>query len=603
MLGQGRNRLSVSLWPLLIPLLVLLPSLGSFPYPSGASPFAGISDLSISHYPNAIFLQRSIIEYHQIPLWSSTILSGYPFAANPLSGLWYPIGWLALVFPLPLGFNIAVIAHLLLAGLGTYFLARAVGRSHQAALFAGLAFEAMPKLFADYGAGHLTMLYAISLTPWLMLAEIRRQERDGPYLTRQPGIVLALIALADPMWAVYAGLLWVAFLLVFDYRPWVSRIAELLKQTVIAVALASPLLLPMFEYSQLSTRAHLTPADLLVFSFPLVGLLGLLARQFGGFHEWVIYVGIGTLFLALIALVKTKKSKKELFWIATIGVGLLLSFGENIPGLALQAQLPVFSLLRVPPRVLPLVAFALILLAVRALDGLLARTLSKQDWRRVRLTFFAIVAFQLGLALVVGVISKSLPLNYLWAIGLSVIIVAAILLFSSHRISAKVIWVSLVVLSMLDLGAMDTSLFSARGRDLVLSEGAEVAKYLAQQPGQFRVYSPSYRIPQQTGAQYGLEFADGVDPLQLQTYSDYMEQAAGFRSDGYSVTLPALSKDPASEKQATPDLSKLAQLNVKYISSEFEMNLEGLKFVGRFGTTFLYEILDAQPRAWIDSSP
>ena len=118
-----------SLLLLALPLLLLLPSINLFPYPSTESQF---SDLTISHYPNALFLKDSIFTYRQIPLWSSTILSGYPFAANPLSGLWYPPGWLVLITPLPLGFNLLIGVHLIWAGLGLYFLMREEGLGYAA---------------------------------------------------------------------------------------------------------------------------------------------------------------------------------------------------------------------------------------------------------------------------------------------------------------------------------------------------------------------------------------------------------------------------------------------------------------------------------------
>ena len=257
------KRISVrSLWPLLLPTVLLLPGLGAFPYPS---PDANDSDLSITHYANATFLRRSIIEWGQIPLWSPTILSGYPFAANSLSGLWYPLGWLALLFPLPFGFNIVLLLHLLLGGLGMYLFIRALGRSHQAALFGALAFEALPKVFAHYGAGHLTMVYAIMLTPWLLLAEVRSWQPLGSFGLRQPGILLALIALADPRWAVYAGLLWATFSLLGSSQALRIKLDVFVKQSILALALAAPLLLPLLEYSQLSTRAQMAPADLLAY--------------------------------------------------------------------------------------------------------------------------------------------------------------------------------------------------------------------------------------------------------------------------------------------------------------------------------------------------
>jgi hypothetical protein len=199
----------VQFWPLVLPLLLFLPGLAAFPYPSAEAIY---SDLAISHFPNAVFLKNALLEWHQVPLWSPTILSGYPFAANPLSGLWYPPGWLALIFPLPLGFNLLIALHLLWGGIGLQRLLRSEGLVHEAALLGALAFEAMPKVFAHYGAGHLTLLYAIPWTPWLLLAERRAYQvpRAAARLA-QPGLVLALIFLADVRWAVFAGILWLAY--------------------------------------------------------------------------------------------------------------------------------------------------------------------------------------------------------------------------------------------------------------------------------------------------------------------------------------------------------------------------------------------------------
>ena len=71
------------LWPLLLPLLLLLPGIFSFPYPSIDAQY---SDIALAHYSYAQFVRNSLSEYGSIPLWSSLIFSGAPLAANPLSG-------------------------------------------------------------------------------------------------------------------------------------------------------------------------------------------------------------------------------------------------------------------------------------------------------------------------------------------------------------------------------------------------------------------------------------------------------------------------------------------------------------------------------------
>lgn len=589
-----------ALWPLLIPVLLLLPGIAGFAYPSvGAS----YSDISVAHYPNAIFLKRSIAEWGQIPLWSPAILSGHPFAANPLSGLWYPPGWLALLLPLPFGFNLVVLLHLLIGGLGMYLLLRAMNRPHLAAIFGALVFEAMPKVFAHYGAGHLSMVYAISLTPWLLLAELRNREATGNFWFRQPGIVLALIALADPRWAAYAGTLWLAFSMVVSRLGLRGKLCRAGKQIVLALALAAPLLLPLIEYSRLSTRGDLAPGDVLAFSLPPAGLLGLLAAPFNAFHEWVIYFGVIVLLLAMASVVSAKKSQVDWLCIGVAVLCLLFSLGENLPGFEAMARLPGFSLLRVPPRIAPIAGLAMIVLAAKGLDRMQRGALDSGSKRRLNLVFAALFGLLIGLACFLWLATGQPPFNYLWPLLMisGLLVLLAIYLRRGLRPGFAI---ALIALAMLDMRAVDASLFAPRSSAEVLAEGAEAAEFLARQPGRFRIYSPSYSIPQQTAAEYGLELADGVDPLQMESYVGFMQDATGVPSNGYSVTLPEFqSGDPHSDNRfAMPDLRKLALLNVAYVVSEFDINMEGLHLAERFGDTRVYELTDTLPRAYIEGA-
>ena len=254
----------LSLWPLLLPPLLFLPGISGFPFPNAAAPF---SDIAVSHYPNSVYLKQSILEFGTIPLWSPTILSGYPFLAEPMAGLWYPPGWFALLFPLPLGFNIIVFLHILWGGIGMYNLMRAEMLSHRASLVGAMAFECLPKIFAHFGAGHLTFVYAVPWTPWLLFSVHKpnwtfllfgRRFRAGLL----SGLILGLIFLAGPQWAAFAGILWVLYWLTHHFKgreklreskAFSNRIREILVnfrllpqavQIIIAVLIASPLLIP-----------------------------------------------------------------------------------------------------------------------------------------------------------------------------------------------------------------------------------------------------------------------------------------------------------------------------------------------------------------------
>ncbi len=590
-----------------IPLLLLLPGLAAFPFPSASSAY---SDLVTSHYANLVFLRNALISDHSLPLWSPAILSGVPFIADPLNGIWYPPGWLALLFPLPLGFNLLIGAHLFLGGAGMLRLLRREGLVHEAALFGALAFEALPKLFAHYGAGHLTLLYAVPLTPWLLLAEQGSASTGVPtpawkrILVRfnKPGVILGLIFLADPRWSAYAGVLWLSYA-IFRRRG----VLAIFSQLGFAALIASPLALPLLEYTRLTTRASLSIQEVFRFSLPPARLLGLVYPDLGGFHEWMLYPGAAVLCLSLLALIWRRSRSRAAFWLAVAAGSLMISLGSFLPGLDLLARLPGIDLLRVPSRALFLSGLGMAAAAAFGLDTLLDGA-QAGELRQAGLALTAVAGFTLSLAGAIWAVTRSLPLNFAWG---AVFILAAVVwigVYFSRRLPLRWWVAGLLGICLLDLGFVDRSLFYSKPAAQVLSENQAAADFLTAQPGLFRVYSPSYSLPQQTAARYGIQLADGVNPLQLISYVDFMSSASGVPPASYSVTLPSFSNgEPAKDNAAyQPDPRLLGLLNVRYLLSAYDLHIHGLKLLSRLGDTRVYENLLALPRAWlqpVDSEP
>lgn len=599
-----------SYWPLLLPPLLLLPGIAGFPYPSSEAVF---SDIPITFYPNLYWLKQSLFEFHSVPFWSPLILSGSPFAANPQSGLHYPFGWPALLFPLPLGINIMVMLHLLWGGIGMAAFLRGQGRSPSAALFGGLAFALMPKLWAHYGAGHLAIVYAVVWLPWLLWAVAATRRR---WYT-QPGLMLAIIFLASPMWAAFSGLLWLSweagrfwlmyknFLLNNDMGGRVMGAIRLLAKRIglqlsLTLLLSAPLLLPLLEYTQLSTRSQMKVEDILTYSMGWFRLMFLPYPGYGDFHEQVAYPGALVLCLALTAVVLVKKQPKVIYWAIVVCVSWLYALGWNLDFIVQMSQLPGFSLLRVPPRAMFLAGTGLAVLAAYGFDHLLLNL----DWKYARkLGWAGLLVFALLFGLGYLQVPALLIFAGLW--GAVWIIAFTIWYFSSQQ--WKAMGLILLTILLIDLLVMDHSLFSMHPVNEVVAEAAAEAEYLAMQPGRFRVYSPSYSLPQQTAVRYGLELADGVDPLQLRSYADYMEQATGVPSLGYGVTQPPyLSGDPSTDNHRyTPDVGLLQTLGVKYVVSAFPLDIEANK-VEQVGESRIYtldevdlpEVVSPNERHW-----
>jgi len=603
--------------PLLLPVLILLPALGGFPYPSAE---AAYSDLTISHYPNAIFLRRSLAQ-GEIPLWSPAILGGAPFAANPLSSLWYPPAWLALVLPLPFAFNLLVVLHLLWGSWGLYRLLRPAGLGHIPALFAGTAFAALPKLYAHYGAGHLTLLYAVPWTPWLLLASMRGVRYGAgtgagspaapvpaggrtrmaafyrqtlPRLLFRPGVILALIFLADVRWAAFAGLLWLAHSL-YNRR----KLVDILLETVLAALLSAPLAVPLLEYSALSTRSQMSAADVLAYSLPPADLLGLFFPA-AGFHEWVVYPGGVVLLLALAGLGERSVRRAARFWWAVILVSLVFSLGSALPGMEGLARLPGINLLRVPARALFITGLALAVCAAYSLQRL-SSPLAPPARRRLYRLLLLPPAFALAFSLGIWLLTGELPGAFAW--GSAVLAAGAVWIAAGPTgRMARPFWAAgLLLLLLLDLSLYNRMLFSSHAPEQVLAGGRPAAEYLSAQPGIFRVYSPSFSMPQHTAALYGLELAGGVDPLQPAAYAAFMEKASGIPAGGYSVTLPPFTStepEPSGEGYE-PDTGLLGLLNVGYVLAEYDLQAPGLELLEVSGSTRLYANQLVRPRAWV----
>ena len=111
------NKRILWIFLLLIPCLPIIFGLGTFIYPR----YSEYSDLTISHLPNAIYILNTIRSEGFIPLWSDLLMAGYPFSADPLSGIWYPPGWIGILIHAPYGYNLSFALHLLWGGLGWRF--------------------------------------------------------------------------------------------------------------------------------------------------------------------------------------------------------------------------------------------------------------------------------------------------------------------------------------------------------------------------------------------------------------------------------------------------------------------------------------------------
>jgi len=131
----------------------------------GGGVLAGM-DTTTQFYPWYQYLGESL-RSGNIPAWSPHQFSGAPFAGDPLSGWMYlPAMLLFTALPLTAAAQGYILVHLLLAGLGTYSLARALRMNVAGALLAAVAYEFTGYMFFR----SVCCLAFLDVTSWLPLA-------------------------------------------------------------------------------------------------------------------------------------------------------------------------------------------------------------------------------------------------------------------------------------------------------------------------------------------------------------------------------------------------------------------------------------------------
>lgn len=586
--------------------------------PSGVvfAPNAQYSDLLISHLPNALFIHKSLLTWHQVPLWNPDILSGMPVSGDPLAGLWYPPLWLAILLPLPVTFNLLAAFHLAFGGWGAWCLARREGADQWGSVAAAAVFSGTPALIGHFALGHITLLMAVCWTPWLLVAVHRAVHAlmgdDGSWgaWAGTTGAILGVVFLADPRWSVPAGLLAGAMgvRLLIGQGPPRELGRRALKAGGVAAAVsgsvAGVLWLPLYQLAALSTRSSLTTADVLTLSLPPARLLSLFVPDMGGYPEWTVYLGLGSLALAITAVVLRRPGAG--FWGGLAVGGWLLAVGGATPVYVLAARVvPGLSMLRVPPRFLMLSALAVAVLAGKGLTGLYAsdRLLRPEDIRRVSLVGFGWLTLGvlalLASQLMGGSASTSRDLAVAGAFGGTFGVILFLQRWSTTppRIQAW-LWIGIMAVELAVVGG---SLQQVKPSSTSANLPASLETITPTADGIFRVFSPSYAVPQRAAAAAGLELADGVNPLQLRSYWEEMASATGFNASTYSVTLPPFpAGDPGQPWGAKLDAAKLGRLNIKYVVSSYPLDVVGLKQI-IVGPDDVYLNQQARPRAWVES--
>ncbi len=308
-------------------------------------------------------LARRELAAGRLPLWNPHQDGGVPLLGNAQSALLTPLDWPVLLLGAADGWNVSLLARLLLAAAGAYLLLRDLGRSRAASGLGAVVFSLSGAFVAWL---EFPLVLTVAPAPLLLFFARRCARRESPRAVA--GVAAAtflVLAGGQPEAALLVAIL--AAAVVFASAPapagWVRPAAG----AALGAGLCAPALLPFAEYfrhsaARIGEGRHpfvLSARDLLRFVWPrLAGSNAI---------EAAATVSIVVLLLLPLGLATARRDRETRFW-ALAAAAMLLAIYDNPVSRALALATPVYW-----TRFLLLLPLALGAVAAAGLDALRQR--------------------------------------------------------------------------------------------------------------------------------------------------------------------------------------------------------------------------------------
>jgi hypothetical protein len=366
-------------------------------YPALAGKFlvTPVSDQYIGGYAVRNFAAMSLHAGHGIPQWDPYLFGGMPYVASMNGDMFYPTFILRALLPTDVAMTWSFIIHIVLAGLFTYILARALGFSFWASLIGGLAYMMSGPIAGLVSPGHDGKLYITALTP-LMLFFLLRGVRDGRMwawgglaittglgvLSPHPQLLQYMLLLSGAFGLYLAFGTWNGVTL--DRRAAVTRLGLALGAVAVGFLIGAIQYAPVLHYVSWSPRAGGKGyADAVSYSMPPEELLNSAVPQFTGIldnywgrnviHLHSDYAGVVVLLLAGLGLFARPprgwSRGFRWFWLGVFGVSLLWTLGGFTPFYQIiYAVVPGTKFFRAPSTIMYMTMFSLVMFAMMGID-------------------------------------------------------------------------------------------------------------------------------------------------------------------------------------------------------------------------------------------
>jgi hypothetical protein len=439
-------------WPTVASLLALIPFSGGF----STTDVFYVRDLANYFWPKHLW-HRQTIRAGDWPWWDPYVGGGQSAVADALNQFFFfPVTAVRLAAPQVVGFNFWIAAPFPVLAIGVWFWLRRHVSPAAAFLGAALTPLAGPVLstgnFPNYS-------WAVAFVPWILWAVDRLC--DGRNVRRFAALAgfAGLQSLAgEPVTFASTSALSIGYAAVAvragTWREWTARILTIGGAIAAGVLLSAVQLIPLSYAVSRSMRADdIDPAFWSL--HPLALLETVVPHLFGhvyyadlGTFPWIkamnsgreplfysIYVGVGTLALALLGKTGPAMRRWRIFWWAVCGVALLGAFGPYTPVYpTLQDIAPFLKTFRFPVKYLVVSVFALVALTAAGVDSLFAHSRGVQPMKAPRAAWWVLgILGVVSLLVGIGGVVRADWLASLWT--------AAARILELRDPAAAVVWV------------------------------------------------------------------------------------------------------------------------------------------------------------------
>lgn len=347
------------------------------------------NDFIEQYFPYRVFAATAL-RGGQFPFWNPYVFGGMPFLADLQTAVLYPPNTLLTLFSSrewlsPLLVEYQILAHVLLAGLSMYLLARTFTCGRVAATVAGVTY--MLCGFTTTHIFHVTMIHALAWFPLLVLTVRRALRRESLLYAGVSAVLLGLVGLAGhPQLMIYVYY-WLGAYLPFECflrfrrdRQWqtlLRPVALFVLMVALGAGITSVQLIPAGELGAASERPEMAYEQSAEGSFRPYRFVTLLVPNYFGtpnnyyrtesapywgmsssdasagahyYWETALYVGLVALLLAVLGAVMVH-SPLAMFLAAMALLSVLLAMGDSFIAYWLAYRLlPGFSTFRLPGR-------------------------------------------------------------------------------------------------------------------------------------------------------------------------------------------------------------------------------------------------------------